>query len=86
MLRLITAHHWIRETFPEGGVGLRTVEAWIKSGAIHGRIIDGKIFVEPNKTALLLDLHTVLLPQQTDSRVSSTNDLVDQIVAGARLS
>ncbi|NIB44856.1 hypothetical protein HBA55_35070 [Pseudomaricurvus alkylphenolicus] len=58
MLKLITAQQWIREVFPEGGVGPRTVEKWIRTKVIHGRIIGGKLFVDPDRTAVLLESNT----------------------------
>lgn len=84
MLKLITANHWIRETFPEGGVGARTVEKWVRNGVIHGKIINGKVFVDADRTALLLDNHTVINTHQAEAKPTESTDLVAQIVNRAR--
>ena len=84
MAKLITCKSWIAETFPEGGVGIRTVEEWILKGVIHGKIIGGKVFVDADKTALLIDCNTVISAQQTQLKISESSDLVSQIVAGAQ--
>jgi len=81
MLKLITAQRWLKEVFPEGGVGIKTVEAWVRDGTIFGRIIGKKVFVDADRTALLLDQHTVLSPGQAEGCVTDSGDPVDLIVA-----
>jgi len=82
-MKLIPAQRWTTETFPEGGVGPKTVEKWIKQGVIYGRIIGTKVFVDADRTALLLDQHTNIQPKQVQTQASDSTNPVDQIVAAA---
>ncbi len=48
---------------------------------IPGNIIDGKVFVDADKTALLLEAHTVLeTPQNDIDTTTPTNATVAKIV------
>ncbi len=83
-MRLITATSWICEVFPEGGVGSRTVEKWIRNRVIYGKVIDGRVFVDADRTLLLLESNTVVNRHQIDCGSISSDEAVARIVEGAR--
>lgn len=89
MKRLIRASKWMKEVFPEGGVGIVTVEGWVRNQIIPGAIIDGTIFVDADRAALLLENNVVLQPaitlEQVDMQSSGNANIARIVQAGLDL-
>lgn len=50
---LITATKWIRETFEKGSRPSRAeVQEWVESGAVPGKVIADKTYVDADRFAL----------------------------------
>lgn len=80
-MKLLPARKWIRETF-EGGVGVATVKKWVEKELIPGVVIDGAVFVDADKAALLLETSTTLKPENP-RKTASGNSKVAQIIQDA---
>lgn len=84
--KLVRASAWIKEVFPEGGVGTAKVKRWVLDRVIVGAIIDGEAFVDADRTALLLENSVELTPAAVDARATVGNAVVAHIVqAGLQL-
>ncbi len=84
MRRLIPAHRWIREVFPEGGVTTTRVRGWIVDGVIPGVVIDSCPFVDADQAALLLDTNRIIT-RETGRKPPTGNSRVAGIVQAAMI-